>query len=147
MRRSDAVHGIDGTARTGIPCLEAGMAQRLFVYGTLAPGQPNAHVLADVPGHWEPASVRDHRHALGWGATMGYPGLVLDGRGDVITGLLFTSDELAAHFARLDGFEGEAYERVVTCVTRNDGSTVEAHVYQVRATAAIRVPSTTVDAI
>jgi gamma-glutamylcyclotransferase (GGCT)/AIG2-like uncharacterized protein YtfP len=24
----------------------------LFVYGTLAPGRPNARVLADVPGEW-----------------------------------------------------------------------------------------------
>ncbi len=108
------------------------MTQRLFVYGTLAPGQPNASLLADVPGHWEPASVRGHRHALGWGATMGYPGIVLDVRGDVVTGLLFSSDQLDAHFARLDAFEGDGYERVVTRVTRHDGSAVDAHVYQVR---------------
>ena len=33
------------------------MIHRLFVYGTLAPGRPNEHVLADVPGEWEPATV------------------------------------------------------------------------------------------
>ena len=31
------------------------MINRLFVYGTLAPGRANAHVLADIPGTWEPA--------------------------------------------------------------------------------------------
>lgn len=34
------------------------MTRRLFVYGTLAPGRPNAHVLAEVPGEWEPATVQ-----------------------------------------------------------------------------------------
>lgn len=33
------------------------MTYQLFVYGTLAPGWPNEHVLADVPGGWEPATV------------------------------------------------------------------------------------------
>ena len=32
------------------------MIQRLFVYGTLAPGQPNEHVLGDIEGSWETAS-------------------------------------------------------------------------------------------
>ncbi|MFG1925077.1 hypothetical protein [Cryptosporangium sp. NPDC048952] len=36
------------------------MTDTLFVYGTVAPGEPNAHVLADVPGTWEPGSVRGH---------------------------------------------------------------------------------------
>ncbi len=36
------------------------MTDRLFIYGTLAPGRPNEHVLAEVPGAWEPATVRAH---------------------------------------------------------------------------------------
>ena len=34
------------------------MTDRLFVYGTLAPGRSNEHILADVPGTWEPAVVQ-----------------------------------------------------------------------------------------
>ena len=45
--------------------------ERLFVYGSLAPGRPNAHVLAEVPGSWEPASVKGRLRAEGgawrWG--------------------------------------------------------------------------------
>ena len=52
------------------------MTDRLFVYGTLAPGRPNAHVLADVPGTWESATVRGTLVQDGWGAAAGYPGIL-----------------------------------------------------------------------
>ena len=105
------------------------MSGRLFVYGSLAPGRVNAHVLADVPGTWEPASVRGTLFPEGWGAAVGYPGIVLDERGDEVVGLIFSSDELGTHWARLDEFEGEGYKRVVTRATRRDGSPVEVYIY------------------
>ena len=37
--------------------------QRLFVYGTLAPGRANAHVLTGIDGTWEEASVTGKRYA------------------------------------------------------------------------------------
>ena len=51
------------------------MKQRLFVYGTLAPGRPNEHVLAPLGGTWQPAFVRGRLHAQGWGAAPGYPAI------------------------------------------------------------------------
>jgi hypothetical protein len=54
------------------------MTHRPFVYGALAPGRPNEHVLADVPGEWEPGTVRGTLLQEGWGAAEGYPGIVLD---------------------------------------------------------------------
>jgi len=108
------------------------MIERLFVYGTLAPGKPNAHVLADVRGTWQPASVTGRLLAEGWGAALGYPGIVLADDGDVVRGLVFSSDELAAHWARLDAFEGEGYERVLTLARLDDGATVDACIYRLR---------------
>ena len=105
------------------------MTARLFVYGSLAPGRVNAHVLAGVPGTWEPASVRGRLFPEGWGAAVGYPGIVLDERGDEVAGLIFSSDELDAHWARLDAFEGEGYERVRSVATRRDGSRLEVYIY------------------
>jgi gamma-glutamylcyclotransferase (GGCT)/AIG2-like uncharacterized protein YtfP len=108
------------------------MTQRLFVYGTLAPGRPNAHVLADVAGTWEPATVLGRLIAEGWGAAAGYPGIILGEQGGEVEGLLFSSDSLAEHWARLDEFEGEGYERVRTTVKVKDGTSIEAYVYRLR---------------
>ncbi|WP_445426707.1 gamma-glutamylcyclotransferase family protein [Alishewanella sp. HL-SH06] len=106
------------------------MTNRLFVYGTLAPGRPNEHILADVPGTWEPATVRGSLLREGWGAAVGYPGIVLTEYGDDIEGFLFTSDDLAAHWAHLDKFEGDDYVRVLVSVQLQDGATIEAHIYE-----------------
>lgn len=103
--------------------------QRLFVYGTLAPGRPNAHVLAGIPGEWEPASVSGRLFQEGWGAAAGYPGIVLDEQGETVEGFLFSSQHLSAHWPRLDAFEGEGYQRVSTTATRKDGTVVEAYIY------------------
>jgi gamma-glutamylcyclotransferase (GGCT)/AIG2-like uncharacterized protein YtfP len=44
--------------------------ERLFVYGTLAPGRPNEHMLAEVDGEWETATVRGRLVPEGWGADL-----------------------------------------------------------------------------
>lgn len=36
------------------------MTQRLFVYGTLGPGRANEHVLNEIGGSWEKASVHGY---------------------------------------------------------------------------------------
>lgn len=105
------------------------MPQRLFVYGTLAPGRPNAHILADVPGQWQPVTTTGTLLSEGWGAAAGYPGIILDEHGGIVPGFLFSSEALADHWPRLDAFEGDGYVRVVTRVARHDGTTVDAYVY------------------
>lgn len=108
------------------------MTDRLFVYGSLAPGRPNAHVLAQVPGTWEAATVRGVLRQAGWGAAIGYPGIVVDEHGDEVAGFVFSSEELDAHWARLDRFEGEGYKRVSVSARLEDGSVVQAQVYALR---------------
>jgi gamma-glutamylcyclotransferase (GGCT)/AIG2-like uncharacterized protein YtfP len=102
---------------------------RLFVYGSLAPGRPNAHVLADVPGRWEPATVAGTLHGQGWGAAMGFPGIVLGAGSGEVEGLVFSSEQLPAHWARLDAFEGEGYDRVATRARLAGGAEVDAWIY------------------
>ena len=108
------------------------MINRLFVYGTLAPGRPNGHVLADVPGTWEPATVQGRLVNEGWGAKLGYPAIVPSSHGqpaDVVHGLVFASADLPEHWKRLDEFEGPGYVRVVVYAKLQDGSVVEAQTY------------------
>ena len=68
----------------------------------------------------------------GWGAAAGYPGIVLDKQGGEVKGFLFTSESLTAHWSRLDEFEGEGYERVITTVKLKDGTTLDAHIYRLK---------------
>lgn len=87
--------------------------ERLFVYGTLAPGRPNEHVLANVSGEWQPATIRGELRQQGWGAAVGFPGIVLDEDGPEVHGMLLISAELSEHWQRLDDFEGDGYVRVL----------------------------------
>ncbi len=58
-RRLDARFGTDHT---------------LAVYGTLAPGRPNHHVLAPLGGKWTDGLIEGELLPMGWGAALGYPG-------------------------------------------------------------------------
>ena len=40
--------------------------------------------------------------------------------------------QLAAHWARLDQFEGNGYERILTTVKLRNGIAVDAYIYQLR---------------
>ncbi len=105
------------------------MIERLFVYGTLAPGRPNEHVLSAIGGSWDAASVTGSLRHEGWGATMGYPGIDLDEHGDEVQGFLFTSEKLSDHWAMLDAFEGKSYERVLTVAKLRGNRTVDTYIY------------------
>ena len=107
--------------------------ERLFIYGSLQPGGPNEHVLADIGGEWEPAVIKGNLVEKGWGASMGYPGLVPDDSGSDVHGHVFNSSNLNENWDYLDEFEGEEYERIVTSVTLPNGKQVQAYVYVLRA--------------
>ena len=96
--------------------------EHLFVYGSLQPGGPNEHVLADIEGNWQPATVRGKLVAEGWGAEMGYPGMIADEAGELIEGQLLSSETLHQHWQALDAFEGEQYQRISVDAVLPDGS-------------------------
>lgn len=105
---------------------------KLFVYGTLAPGRPNEHILSDIEGTWESATVKGHLYKKGWGADMGYPGITLDDNGEDVEGFVFSSNELDKKFAMLDDFEGEEYKRTLTKVKLENGELNNAYVYALK---------------
>ena len=108
------------------------MVNRLFVYGTLAPGRSNEHMLSCVPGSWEPASVKGTLLKVDWGAAAGYPGIILDEQGDEVQGFLFSSEQLGEHWSRLDQFEGDGYNRALTKARLKDGRVVNAYIYELK---------------
>jgi gamma-glutamylcyclotransferase (GGCT)/AIG2-like uncharacterized protein YtfP/uncharacterized glyoxalase superfamily protein PhnB len=94
---------------------------RLVTYGTLAPGRVNHHLISDLAGDWRRGTVKGKLFASGWGAALGFPGLILDPLGPLVDVDLFQSADLPAHWARLDEFEGSGYRRVVTTVETAEG--------------------------
>lgn len=104
----------------------------LFVYGSLQPGGPNEHVLSQIQGEWSRATVRGYLMEIGWGAKLGYPGLVLEETGDSINGHVLSSPRLSEIWDKLDQFEGGEYERVKTTVTLECGESIDAYIYVLR---------------
>ena len=83
------------------------------MYGTLAPGEVNEHVLATLDGSWVPAGSFGAPHAEGWALTNGLPALQLGPAAAAVAGQIFRSDIFARHWAKVDEFEGEASRRVI----------------------------------
>ncbi len=106
--------------------------ETLFVYGSLQPGGSNEHVLAGIEGEWQPATIKGRLVEAGWGAGIGYPGLMIEESGEDVRGYVLHSSGLSARWPQLDRFEGPAYERTVASVTLANGEVVEAHVYVIR---------------
>ena len=105
------------------------MIERLFVYGTLGPNRPNEHILKNIGGTFENASVKGILYEKGWGAEMGYPGIRLNTNGIIVKGFLFSSDKINKHWSELDKFEGEAYKRILTKVELKNKTFVDAFIY------------------
>ena len=105
------------------------MINKLFVYGTLGPGQANEHIMSRIGGCWEKGFVFGDLHNDGWGAKMGCPGIILNEKGCKVEGYLFISDNLKDYWPMLDEFEGEGYERVLTSVETDNNNRYEAYIY------------------
>lgn len=105
---------------------------RLFVYGTLGPGRPNEHILANIGGDWQAGRVHGFLKQEGWGAEMGYPGIIPNNRAPLVEGFVFTSDALSNHWQTLDQFEADAYCRQPVTVLLDDGTTITASIYALR---------------
>ena len=105
-----------------------GAERRLASYGTLAPGRANHHHVRGIRGRWFTGTVRGRLIEEGWGATMGFPALVLDPTGPEVEVQVLESAELPEHWERLDEFEGSGYQRVAALVMTAD-EPVHASIY------------------
>lgn len=108
------------------------MVERLFVYGTLAPNRPNEHILKEIGGEWQEASVKGFLEDKGWGSKMGYPAIKLDNSANDVEGFVFISKNLKNHWDKLDKFEGDEYKRVPTQAKLKDGTLVDVYVYELK---------------
>ncbi len=123
----DALHR---AGRAGASFID--LDERLVVYGTLAPGRPNHQVVADIAGRWFTGWVEGDLHDHGWGAADGYPAMAWRPGGTRVEVHVLESAELPRHWARLDGFEGDGYRRVLIPVFRDDAPPTVGHIYEAR---------------
>ena len=88
----------------------------LAVYGTLAPGQPNHHVVAPLGGEWTDGLIEGDLLPVGWGAALGYPGFRPRVGGAAVAVQVLSAPLLASAWPDLDRFEGPGYERILVPV-------------------------------
>jgi gamma-glutamylcyclotransferase (GGCT)/AIG2-like uncharacterized protein YtfP len=93
-----------------------GTSQRLAVYGSLAPGRQNHHIVAPLGGTWTEGVVEGDLATYGWGAAIGFPALRLRPGGPAVAAHVLTSAALRGAWAELDAFEGAEYRRVLVPV-------------------------------
>ncbi len=88
----------------------------LAVYGTLAPGRPNHHVVAPLGGEWTDGLIEGDLLPVGWGAALGYPGFRPRAGGAAVAVNVLTAPSLATAWPTLDRFEGPGYQRILVPV-------------------------------
>jgi len=103
--------------------------ERLFVYGTLVPGEKNHHLIEEVKGLWVKASCIGRVFQQTKGEHIGLPCFEPAHDGERVEGMLFTSTELGKYWAMLDKFEGSMYERRLTPIETEHGEVLEGYVY------------------
>ena len=104
-------------------------SRRLAVYGSLAPGKKNHHVIAGIEGNWRRALLRGSLRNEGWGAGEGFPGFLWDGTYTAIAAQVFSSPDLQNYWPRLDQFEGEEYQRILVPAEIDGGKIEICNVY------------------
>jgi gamma-glutamylcyclotransferase (GGCT)/AIG2-like uncharacterized protein YtfP len=95
-----------------------GTSRALAVYGTLAPGRQNHHIVAPLGGEWSDGIVEGDLSPEGWGATLGYPAFRPRVGGAEIRVHLLTAPGLTTAWPELDRFEGPGYRRILVPVFR-----------------------------
>jgi len=88
----------------------------LAVYGTLAPGRSNHHVVAPLGGEWTDGVVEGELLPEGWGAALGYAAFRPLAGGATVAVHVLTSARLPDAWAWLDAFEGPEYRRILVPV-------------------------------
>lgn len=109
-----------------------GADRHLAVYGSLAPGKENHHVLAGLRGSWSEGYVEGVLSPDGWGMTMGYPAIRWQPGAGRVPVHLFASDDLPDNWERIDAFEGPQYVRILVPVFRQRQVVAVGNVYEAR---------------
>lgn len=105
-----------------------------IIYGTLAPGKPNHHLIKDIAGTWHKAEVKGKLEKDGWGADLGYNGFRHSTGADqqVIPAVVLIAEDMHANWKRLDEFEGEGYQRLLARFELSNGTYGIGYIYALK---------------
>ena len=92
----------------------------LAVYGSLAPGQSNDHMVAPLGGEWSDGFVEGDLFQVGWGAAIGHRAFRPRAGGQKVAVKVLTSSLLPQAWPSLDHFEGGEYRRILIPVFAED---------------------------
>lgn len=88
----------------------------LAVYGTLAPGRQNYHIVEPLGGEWTDGFIEGDLQQTGWGATLGYPAFRPRVGGPTLKIRILKSSLLPEGWKDVDEFEGPEYMRILVPV-------------------------------
>ena len=98
----------------------------LAVYGTLAPGRQNYHIVEPLGGDWTDGFIEGDLQQTGWGATLGYPAFRPRVGGPTLKIRILKSPLLPAGWKNVDEFEGPEYMRILVPVFHIEDADVAA---------------------
>lgn len=91
-------------------------SETLAVYGSLAPGRSNYHIVEPLGGEWSDGFIEGDLFQTGWGAALGYWAFRPRASGQRIEVKLLKSPRLSGAWKMLDEFEGDEYVRILVAV-------------------------------
>lgn len=136
MRNTDAtllerIHRANAARRADAPDLslehalheDTGCADRLAVYGSLAPGESNHDRVESLGGRWQTGCVRGRRSVRTW------PVFTWDEAAPPVAVHVLETAALRNHWPLLDAFEGTDYRRILVLVRLADAAPAVANLY------------------
>ena len=124
--------GLDKGAQLLEHAIEArfSCSQKLAVYGSLAPGKENHHVVSHLSGRWVKAHVHGELLDRGWGSGLGYPAMRWHPDGEPIEVDLLESLDLPEAWDEIDEFEGSGYARILVPIYKDSEVIGVANIYE-----------------
>jgi len=124
--KSDSINELIASANSGDADSASELEKRfntsetLAVYGSLAPGRSNYHIVEPLGGEWSDGFIEGDLFQTGWGAAQGYWAFRPRAGGNRVEVKVLESSRLSGAWRMLDDFEGDEYRRILVAVMTED---------------------------
>jgi len=118
----DSIDELIASANSGVTAAASLLERRfntsetLAVYGSLAPGRSNYHIIEPLGGEWSDGFIEGDLFQTGWGAALGYWAFRPRAGGNRIEVKVLKSPRLSGSWRMLDDFEGDEYRRILVAI-------------------------------